>query len=234
MAGLQTLLLLIAATACGSSSDDNAAGGSDIAATATPGDEFCSLVDVARTVGHAVAPSETDPVRLKANVVAATEASRAAVAAAPADYREIAAATIAQQEALVALLEKYDYSFVEVLASDDGNAFFADPGLAEVKAERDAYLQEHCNLAPSDNSSAGGAITLSPGDEGIRQLFQLLRLGGEVEISDDQIDCAVGSLSGAISDTDLQAIGAGTTVSDAGTQAFVLAIANCGITLPES
>ena len=235
--------LLIGTAACSSSSDGSstvvapsastAASSTTIAATATPGDAFCGLEDVARQAGLAISTSESDPTKLQAEVIAALAASKAAAAIAPADFADIAATTIAQQEAVVALLEKYEYSFVKALASQDGNTFFSDPALGEVKAARDAYLQEHCNLAPSDNSSSGAGITLSPGDEGIRQLFQLLRLGGQVEITDAQIDCAVSSLSGVISDADLQAIGAGNTVSDAASQAFVEAISTCGITIPQ-
>ena len=235
--------LVVASAACSSSADGSstsgaaststAASSTTIVATATPGDAFCGLEDVARQAGLAISSSESDPAKLQAEVVAALDASKAAAAIAPADFVDIAAKTIAQQEAVVALLEKYDYSFVKALASQDGNAFFGDPALGEVKAERDAYLQEHCNLTPSDNTSSGAGITLSPGDEGIRQLFQLLRLGGKVEISDSQIDCAVSSLSGVISDEDLQSIGAGNAVSDAASQAFVTAISTCGITIPQ-
>lgn len=205
---------------------------SPIAATATPGDAFCDLEDVARNAGLAIKTSETDATVLKAQVTAALDASKAAAAIAPADYADIAAATIGEQEAVVVLLEKYHYNFVEALASDDGHKFFTDPALGEVKAQRDTYLQAHCNLAPTDDSSAGAGLTLSPGDEGIRQLFQLLGLGGQVDITDAQIDCAVAALSGQISDADLQAIGSGSKVSDAGTQAFVMAISSCGITIP--
>jgi hypothetical protein len=245
--GTLAAALILASAGCSSSSSGGAAsavatnnsGGSATtttvakAATATPGDAFCSLEEVAREAGLAISTSQSDPTTLQAQVVAALDASKAAAAIAPADFVDIATATVAQQEGVAALLKQYDYSFAKALASEEGNAFFSDPSLGEVKARRDAYLQEHCNLAPTANTSSGGGISLSPGDEGIRELFQLLRLGGQVQISDQQIDCAVTSLSGVLSEADLQAIGAGTTVSDAGSQAFVDAISTCGITIPQ-
>jgi hypothetical protein len=240
--GALAATLILAATACSSSSSGSRASGAETsatsttvaakAATATPGDAFCGLEDVARQAGLAISTSQSDPTTLQAQVVAALDASKAAAAIAPADFTDIATKTIAQQEGVVALLKQYDYSFAKALASKEGSAFFSDPSLSEVKAQRDAYLQEHCNLATTANTSGGG-ITLSPGDEGIRELFQLLRLGGQVEISDQQIECAVTSLSGVLSEADLQAIGAGTTVSQAGSQAFVNAISTCGITIPQ-
>ena len=221
------------ATDVANSSAGTAAGSSTIAPTANPGDEFCRLEDVARQAGLVINTSQSDPTTLQAQVVAALDASKAAAAVAPADFAEISAKTIAEQEGVVALLEQYHYSFAKALASKEGNTFFSDPAIADVKAKRDAYLQQHCNLAPSEGTSGGGGITLSPGGEGVRQLFQLLRLGGQVEISDQQIDCAVAALSGVLSEADLQAIGAGTTVSDAGRQALVDAISTCGITIPQ-
>ena len=244
LAGALVSVVIFAAAGCSSSSSGSggtasaattvaSTGASARPATAKPGDPFCGLEDVARQSGLAISTSETDAAKLQAQVVAALDASKAAAAVAPTDFADIATKTVAEQEGVVALLKQFDYSFVNALASDEGNAFFSDPELGQVKAQRDAYLQEHCNLAPSQAPSAGAGITLSPGADGIRQLFQLLRLGGKVEISDQQIDCAVSSLSGALSEADLQAIGAGTTVSDAGRQAFINAISTCGITIPQ-
>lgn len=247
LSGALAATLMAVMTACSGSSGHNAAAGvsSSVAGTgaatpttsassAGPNDEFCRLEDVARQAGLAISTTQSDPTVLQAQVVAALDASKAAAAVAPADFADIAAKTTAEQEGVVALLKQYGYNFTEALASDDGSAFFSDPALAQVKKERDAYLQQHCNLAPTAGTSGNGGITLSSGDAGIRQLFQLLRLGGQVQISDQQVDCAVQSLSGVLSEADLQAIGAGTTVSDAGRQAFVNAISTCGITIPQA
>lgn len=201
------------------------------AATAVAGDEFCRLSEAARAAGNAVNTSETDPAVLQPEVEAALAASKAAVAAAPADFAEIGKNSVAQQEAVIALLKQYDYSFTAAVTSATGKAFFGDPAYAQVKAARDAYLEQHCGLLPSDSGTSGGGISLSPGDEGIRQLFQLLQIGGQVQITDDQIECLVGDLSGTITDADLQAIGSGQPVTDAGTALFIAAIGTCGVVL---
>ena len=201
------------------------------AATAVAGDEFCRLSTAARVAGNAVNTSETDPAVLKPEVEAALAASKAATAAAPADFAEIGKNSVAQQEAVIALLEQYDYSFTAAVTSAEGKAFFSDPDYAAVKKARDAYLEQHCDLQPSDSGSSNGGISLSPGDEGIRQLFQLLQIGGQVQITDDQIECLVGELSGKITDADLRAIGSGQPVSGSSSALFVAAIGTCGVVL---
>lgn len=201
------------------------------AATAVAGDEFCMLSEAARMAGNAVNTSETEPAVLQPEVEAALAASKAAAAAAPADFAEIGQNSVAQQEAVIALLKQYDYSFTAAVTSAEGKAFFGDPDYAAVKTARDAYLEQHCDLQPSESGASSGGISLSPGDEGIRQLFQLLQIGGEVQITDDQIECLVGDLSGKITDADLRAIGSGQPVSGSGSALFVAAIGTCGVVL---
>ncbi|MCU1392568.1 MAG: hypothetical protein JWM34_996 [Ilumatobacteraceae bacterium] len=176
----------------------------------------------------AVDTKATDQATLEPEVNAALAATKAAAAVAPADYADIATATVTQEEAVIALLQKYGWNFATALASDDGNAFFTSPDYSAVTAKRDAYLQQHCDLAPATAGTSGADVVLSPGDAGIRQLFQLLQIGGQLDITDDQIDCLVTELSGKITDADLDAIGKGKTVTDAGTAAFVAALSTCG------
>ena len=239
MVPLGVVALIVGAGGCSDAKKSTAAptdstapvASSTLAASATPGDAFCALAETARTAGSAVDTSEGDPATLKAEVDVALAASKAAVAAAPSDFVEIGKATVVQQEAVVALLETYGYSFTKAVTSDEGKAFFSDPNYAKVKSDRDTYLQAHCDLQPTTNSSSGAGVTLSPGDDGIRELFQLLQIGGEVQISDDQIECLVGELSGKITAGDLQSIGSGQAVTDAGTSLFVAAIGTCGVVL---
>ena len=214
------------ATAASSSTTASSTSGSSPVATAGP---FCTAWDQARQAGAAINTAETDQTVVKAEVAAALAATKAAAALAPADFMDIAAKSVAQEEAVVALLEKYNYSFATALASEDGNAFFSSAEYAKTKDARDAYLQKNCGLTPNQPATGQAGVILSPGDQGIRQLFQLLQIGGQLSITDEQIDCLVDALSGKISDADLQAIGANGSVSDAGTAAFVAALSTCGV-----
>ncbi|MCU1390312.1 MAG: hypothetical protein JWL72_3650 [Ilumatobacteraceae bacterium] len=199
--------------------------GSSVVATAGP---FCTAWDEARRAGAAIDTAGIDPTVVKAEVAAALAATKAAAALAPADFADLAAKSVAQEEAVVALLEKYDYSFA-ALTSEEGKALVDSADYIKVTDDRNAYLQKNCGLAPNQTTAGQAGVVLSPGDDGIRQLFQLLQIGGQLDISDDQIDCLVDALSGKISDADLQAIGANGSVSDSGTAAFVEALSTCGV-----
>ncbi|MCU1400435.1 MAG: hypothetical protein JWN62_3544 [Acidimicrobiales bacterium] len=213
-----------ATTAAPSTSSSTA--GSSVVATAGP---FCTAWAEARRAGAAVDTAEADQTVLKAEVAAALAATKAATALAPADFADLAAKSVAQEEGVVALLEKYDYSFANAFASEDGNAFFSSADYTTVTDQRDAYLATNCGLSANQPTTGQPGVVLSPGDEGIRQLFQLLQIGGQLNITDDQIDCLVDALSGKISDADLQAIGENGSVTDAGTAAFVEALSTCGV-----
>jgi hypothetical protein len=218
--------LIVGTIACSSSSGSGAAA--ETTGLATAG-QFCQLSATARDAGLAIDISATDPATVEPQVQAVIDASKAVAAAAPADYADIASKTVAEQEQLLALWAKYDYDFAKMQASNEGKAFFADPDFAALQTGRDTYLQKNCDVAPAQNTSADAGVILSPGDEGIRQMFQILQIGGQLAVTDEQIDCLVDALSGQISDADLNAVGSGGSVSDAGTAALVAAISTCGV-----
>ena len=215
---LTVLMSTTALTACGSDAPSQAA-------TAEPGDDFCVLAEEARALGAAIDTSGTDPDVTKDQVEAALAASKAAAKRAPKDFEELAAKTVESQEKTVELLEKYDYNFIDAFTSEEGTALFNDEGFQESEEARDAYLDEKCEIAPTDNS---GGPTLASGEEGIRQLFKLFALGTGAEVTDDQLDCLVGELSGVLTDEDLAAItsGTGSTESNA---AIGQAVITCGV-----
>ncbi len=222
-ARLLTLTVLVSATtlaACGSDAPSQAA-------TAEPGDAFCVLAEKARDLGDAIDTSGTDPAETKDQVEAALAASKAAAKKAPKDFEELAAKTVDQQEKTVELLEKYDYSFIDAFTSDEGAALFTDEGFKQNQDDRDAYLDDKCEIAPTENS---GGPTFASGDEGIRQLFKLFALGTGTEVTDDQLDCLVGELSGVLTDDDMAAISNGTGTPEANT-AIGQAAVTCGLDL---
>lgn len=218
-----TAVIAIGFAACSSDADQ--------ISSATAGDEFCMLAAKARTIGAAVDTAAADPAALQAQVDAAFDASKAVAAKAPKDFEVLAKKNIEQQRAVVALLQQYDYNWTKALTSAEGKKLFGDADYAQNKTDRDAYLQQHCDIAPTENTSGGAGVTLSSGDQGIREFFQLLQIGGQLEITDQQVNCAVAALSGKISDADMQAIGSGAAVSDDGTKALVESLSGCNIVL---
>ena len=214
------------AVACGSDTPSQAA-------TAEVGSEFCDLAQEARDTGGRIDPTTASPDELQEQVEDAAESAKKAADAAPKDFEELADASVEAQEAFIEILEANDYDYVSAITSSEAKELFEDPSFQEREAERDAYLLEKCEIEKSASSSDGD-LTLSSGDEGIRQVFQLLQFNDEFSITEEQIDCAVAELSGKISDADLQAIANQTEVSEEGKQNFGLAVLACGIEIPQS
>jgi len=224
--GVYVLLVVVSLEVAGCGSDGQPA-------TAQPASEFCKLAQEARDIGDKVDPSSGDPALSEQQVAAALTASKAAAAKAPKDFAEIGERSVKSQEALVVILEEYDYEWVAAITSDEGQKLFEDPQYEGVQAERDTYLLAKCEIQPTDNTYGGG-LTFSPGDAGIRELFALLQLTASFELTDEQVGCAVDALSGTISDEDVQAIANQQTVSEEGTAAFLPAVSSCGIEFPDS
>lgn len=201
--------------------------------TAEPGSEFCALSQTARDIGAKVDISSRDAGELKDQISAALEASEAAAAAAPKDFEDLAKESVATQEQFIEILVDNDYDVVAATATNEGKALFQNPRYTEIQDERDEYLQDKCEIAPTDNTT-GSDISLAAGDEGIRQLFALLQINPDARVTDEQIDCAVDVLSGAISDDDIAAIANQGDVSDEGAAVFTDAVATCGLTVTGS
>jgi len=216
-------IFALGAAACGSDKPS---------ATAEPGSKFCKLAQEARDIGDDVDTAEPDPDVFRQQVGAALKASKKAAAAAPKDFKDLAKESVGFQEDFIKILEEYDYVVLDALTSDEGQELFEQPRYAEVQDERNAYLLDNCEIERTDNTD--GDIPLSPGEDGIRQLFELLQLNESFNITDDQIDCAVDALAGNISDEDLNAIADNQPVSDEGTQKFELAVSTCEIEIPGS
>jgi hypothetical protein len=224
-----TLALALAsfgAVACGSDAPSQAA-------TAEPGSTFCDLSQEARDIGSAIDPTTASPSELEDQVNEAADAAKKAAAAAPKDFEELADAAVEAQEAFIGILEDNDYDYVSAITSADAKELFGDPDYTQSEQDRDDYLLEKCEIEPEE-SNFQGDLELGSGDEGIRQIFQLLQFNDAFTITDDQIDCAVKELSGKISDEDLQAIANQTEVSEEGKQNFGLAVIACGIEIPQS
>ena len=214
------------AAACGSDAPKQAA-------TAEPGSEFCDLAQTSRDIGSSIDPTVATPEELEDDVAEALEASKAAAAAAPKDFEELAERSVESQETFIDILEEYDYEYLTAITSPEGKELFEDPQYQQLQDDRDEYLLEKCEIEKAESSSEGD-LTLASGDDGIRQVFQLLQFNDAFTITDEQIDCAVAELSGKISDEDLQAIANQTEVSQEGQQNLGLAVIACGIEVPGS
>ena len=204
------------------------------AETAEPGSEFCELSQVARDAGADIDVTSTDADELEQQIGDALESSKKAAEAAPADFEDLAEESIEFQERFIEILEDADYDVVAATATDAGKELFQDPRYTEIQEERDEYLQDKCDIAPSEGGENDSDITLAAGEEGIRQLFSLLQLSPDAEVTDEQVECAVEGLAGNISDEDLAGIANQGTISVEGRALFNEVAASCGITLAGS
>lgn len=199
-------------------------------ATASPGSKFCTLALAARQAGQAMDISAS-PDDLKKQIEEGVRTSTLAAAQAPKDFQDIAKRTLATQGAFVKLLEENNYDMVTAMTSDEGKKLINDPEFSKVDDDRKAYLQDKCDIAPSDSTNAP-ALSLGSGDEGIRKLFKLLQIAPGFNITDDQVECAVENLSGNLSEEEIKAIATQEGITDDINLKLGLAVQKCEIGLP--
>ena len=221
--GVFTILTLGGLAACGSDGPP---------ATATPGSKFCLLAADARAAGQAMDTSAS-PEDLKKQIAEASRTADLAMAQSPKDFQDIAKRTDASQDAFVALLEENDYDLVALISSDAGAKLLKDPEFTGVQQDREDYLADKCDLAPTE-STEGAGLNLGDGDEGIRNLFKLLQVAPGSTVTDEQIDCAVDNLSGNLSGEEINSIATQTGVTDDTNIKLGLAVEACGIDLSGS
>jgi hypothetical protein len=239
----QLVLLSIAAlavTACGSS--DGAA------ATATEGDAFCKLAQVARdqqTTLENVDP--TDAAALELNYSAAIDTVSAMAAKAPKDISATVNKLLDEEEKLEGLLKANDYDFTKFAATDEGKAMLDDNTISQTGKELDAYLGDNCNIDTTDDTAvsddttpvadtvavadtAGSDISvdLGEGEDAINTFLDAYEIGTGATLSDADRSCIVAALVDKVSGDDLNEAMAG-KASDEVSQALGLAFIGCNV-----
>ena len=231
-------------TACG---DDD-----EVAATATEGDQFCTLAQVAADDHDALETMDfTDPSVVKLQLGAAIDSLNAAAAKAPKDISDTVKSLLSDQEELESLLEEHDFDIVEFSTSDEGKAFAEKDDESTLGDEFDTYLTDKCGIDRPESSDdttsvddtiavedtivpdetlAPGVIDLGEGEEAINKFLDFYELGTGSTLTDEQRTCIVDALADDVTGDDLNEAIAG-QASEELQQALGLAFIGCDVTV---
>jgi hypothetical protein len=237
-------------TACG---DDK-----KVAATATAGDEFCTLAQVAADDNDALDEMDvTDAATVKLQLSAAIDSLNAASKKAPKDIAETVTALLADEERLEKLLRDNDFDIVKMSETDEGKEFIAEADESTDGDEFDTYLSDKCGIERPDSSSddttpvddtivtedttpvddtivtevtvpSGVSVELGEGEDAINQFLDFYELGTGADLTDEQRSCIVDALAGKVTGDDLNEAIADTP-SEELTQALGLAFIGCDV-----
>jgi hypothetical protein len=232
-------------TACG---DDN-----EVAATATEGDAFCKLAQIAADDNDALDEMDvTDAATVKLQLSAAIDSLSAASKKAPTDIADTVKALLADEVRLEKLLSDNDFDIVKMSETDEGKEFIDEADKSTDGDEFDTYLSDKCGIERPDSSSddttpvadttpvddtivtedtaaSGVSIDLGEGEDAINQFLDFYELGTGATLTDEQRSCIVDELADKVTGDDLNEAVAGTPSAEL-TQALGLAFIGCDVT----
>ncbi len=220
-------LLVLGLTACGSSDG--------VAATATKGDAFCKLAQIAKDDNDALdAIDITDPDKVKLELGVAIDSLTAALAKAPKDIADTVKKLLSDEEKLEKLLKDNDYDIVKMGATDEGQALIAEADKSTTGDDFDTYLSDKCDIDTSDTTPSDSApsdtqgIDLGEGEEAINTFLDYYQLGTGTELTSEERSCIVAALADKVTGDDLnQAMN--DEPSPELQQALGLAFINCNV-----
>jgi flagellar capping protein FliD len=238
-------VLAVSFTACGSSDGQ--------AATASEGDSFCKLAQVAKDDNDALDSIDpTDPASAKVQLSGAIDSLTAVAAAAPKDIADTVKKLLASEVKLEQLLKDNDFDFEKFAASDEGKKLLADDSITKTGEELDAYLSDKCaiatdtssvdttpvddtvvsseTIATSDTVGSGVSIDLGEGADAINKFLDFYELGTGASLSDSDRQCIVDALVDKVSGQQLSEAIAG-QASEELNQALGLAFIGCKVTV---
>jgi hypothetical protein len=232
-------ILTVSFTACGSSDGQ--------AATASEGDTFCKLAQVAKDDNDALDDLDpTDPAKVKLELGAAIDSLTAVAAAAPKDIAGTVNSLLANEVKLEKLLEDNDFDFAKLAASDEGKKLLDDDSISKDGDDLDAYLGEKCGIAtdastpvedstPVDETVATGdtvgsdvSFDLGEGADAINKFLDFYEIGTGATLSDEDRQCIVDALVDKVSGDDLNEAING-TASEELSQTLGLAFIGCNV-----
>ncbi len=243
LALLSVSVLAITFTACGSS-DGNAA-------TASSGDEFCKLAQVAKDDNDALDDIDpTDAATIKVQLSGAIDSLTAMAAKAPADISDTVDKLLAAEENLEKLLADNDFDFAKLAASDEGKKLLDDDSISKTGDELDTYLSDKCGIATDnttadtvatddtiatddtvtdDTSGSDISIDLGEGEDAVNKFLDFFELGTGQTLTDEERSCIVDALKDVSGDELNEAIGG--NPSEDVQQALGLAFINCNVAI---
>ena len=248
--GLNRLALVgmigVAVTACGSSDSQ--------AATASKGDNFCSLAQVAKDDNDNLDSLDpTDPAAVKVQLSGAIDSLAKVAAAAPKDVATTVNNLLANEVKLENLLKADNYDFAKLAASAEGKKLLNDDSISKIGADFDSYLSDKCgiasdttvatsdtaavtdtiatsdSIATDDTSAPGISIDFGEGAAAINKFLDFYEIGTGTKLSDTDRQCIVDALANKITGDDLNSAVAGGAPSAELQQTLGLAFIGCHV-----
>jgi hypothetical protein len=144
---LLSVVALVSLNACG---DDT-----KVAATATEGDEFCTLVQVAVDDKDTLDSSDpSDSANVKLALSASIDSLSAAAAKAPEDIADTVNSLLDNLERLEGVLADNDFDLVKMSNTEEGKALIAEAEASTLGPEFDTYLTDKCGIeTPEDDET---------------------------------------------------------------------------------
>ncbi|MDP9464729.1 MAG: hypothetical protein M3P52_08905 [Actinomycetota bacterium] len=223
-------------TACGS--------GSGVAATATEGDAFCTLAEVANDDNDTLDSIDVfDRAKVELELGAAIDSLSAAAAKAPKDIAETVKELLSKEEEFEALLKANGYDFVQMSESDEGKKLIDEAENSTTGDEFDAYISDKCGIDTSDtttpdttpvdtvatgDTSVDTIVDLGEGEAAINKFLDFYELGTGAELTSDERSCIVSELVDSVTGAELNQAVAG-QASEELQQALGLAFIGCDV-----
>ncbi len=124
-----------------------ACGDDGVAATATKGDEFCTLAEDAKQDNDALDSIDvTDAAKVELEFGAAIDSLTAAAARAPKDITETLNELLTNEQKLEQLLKASDYDVIKMSETDEGKKLIDDASVSPAGDEFKAYLADKCGI----------------------------------------------------------------------------------------
>jgi hypothetical protein len=203
----------ISIAACGSS------GGQ--AATATNGDAFCKLAQIAKDDNDTFSNVDpTDTAKAKVELSGAIDSLSAVAAKAPKDIVDAVDKLLAGEVKLESLLKANDFDFTKVSESAEGKKLIDDESIKQAGDDFKQYLSDKCGIAtndttPSDSTGASDTtvasgdgsvdtiVDLGEGEAAINKFLDFFELGTTTTLTQADRDCIVGNLVDKVSGAEL-------------------------------
>jgi len=204
---LSLAAFLLASTVLVACGGDGGGGG----ATATEGDEFCTLAKAADSSNDqaSTALDTGDADKIKTELTRAAADGARAAKAAPDDIRESVEKVVDGQNQIIAALERNDWDILKAFDDKEFATLIEDTSFATAGDKLETYLSDKCGIAP-ETADTEAATETTPADaasgDAIDQFLRLYAIGSGTTLTDEQTSCLKETLGDKLTTDDLTAL----------------------------
>jgi hypothetical protein len=205
---LSLAAFLLASTVLVACGGDSGGGGG---ATATEGDEFCTLAKAADSSNDqaSTALDTGDADKIKTELTRAAADGARAAKAAPDDIRATVDKVVDGQNQIIAALERNDWDILKAFSDKEFATLIEDTSFATAGDKLETYLSDKCGIAPETADTEAATETM-PADaasgDAIDQFLRLYEVGSGTQLTDEQRSCLKEAVGDKLTTDDLTAI----------------------------